>query len=263
MAEAEGHLRSLHRGDAETQGSSLRGATALITGGARRLGRHIALRLAREGAGVAISYHHSGGDAADTVRAARALGVRALAIQADASDPPQVDQMLAQVLATFSRLDVFIANAGAFRRTPLPEVSEADWDEMIRLNFQTALAPARRIGQHMRNNAGGCIVAIADVAGIRPWREYIPYSVAKSCVIALTEALAIELAPTVRVNAIAPGPILFPDDFDAAARQREINQTLLHRQGDPAQVAEAVVYLARNDYVTGTILPVDGGRLLA
>ncbi len=241
----------------------LRGATALITGGAHRLGRHIALRLAREGAHVAINYHHSGSDAADTARAADALGARSLTVQADASDPLQVEHMLARILATFSRLNVFVANAGAFRRTPLPEVSEADWDDMIRLNFQTMLLPAQRIGWHMRDNGGGCIVAIADVAGIRPWRDYIPYSIAKSCVVALTEALAIELAPSVRVNAIAPGPILFPDDFDAAARQREINQTLLRRQGDAAQVAEAVVYLARNDYVTGTVLAVDGGRLLA
>ena len=241
----------------------LRGATALITGGAHRLGRHIVLRLAQEGANVVINYHRSGSDAADTVRAAEALGVRALALQADASDPLQVEQMLAQVLSTFSRLDVFVANAGAFRRTPLPDVSEVDWDDMIRLNFQTMLVPAQRIGRHMRAHGSGCIVAIGDVAGIRPWREYLPYSVAKSCVVALTEGLAVELAPAVRVNAIAPGPILFPDDFDAAARQREINQTLLRRQGDPAQVAEAVLYLARNDYVTGTVLPVDGGRLLA
>jgi NAD(P)-dependent dehydrogenase (short-subunit alcohol dehydrogenase family) len=106
-------------------------------------------------------------------------------------------------------------------------------------------------------------VALADVAGIRPWANYAPYSVAKSCVIAYAKALANRLAPAVRVNCVAPGPILFPPSFDPEARRREISRTLLKRQGHPSQVSDAVLYLARSDYVTGAVVPVDGGRLLA
>jgi NAD(P)-dependent dehydrogenase (short-subunit alcohol dehydrogenase family) len=114
----------------------------------------------------------------------------------------------------------------------------------------------------MRDHGGGAIITFADVAALRPWAEYAPYCAAKAGVVALTQALAKELAPTVRVNAIAPGPVLFPDDFDAEARAREIGRTLLRRAGEPEHVADAVVTLLRNDYMTGVVLPVDGGRLL-
>ena len=110
--------------------------------------------------------------------------------------------------------------------------------------------------------SGGAIVALADVAAVRPWAEYVPYCVAKSCVVGLVRALAVALAPTVRVNAVAPGPVLFPEGFDPAAREREIARTVLRREGSAADVAAAVAFLAREDYVTGTLLPVDGGRLL-
>ena len=114
----------------------------------------------------------------------------------------------------------------------------------------------------MREHGGGCIVALADVAGIRPWADYLPYSVAKAGVIALTQGLAKALAPSVRVNAVLPGPVLFPDDFDPAAREREVARTLLKRAGSPRHVADAVLALVRNDYLTGVLLPVDGGRIL-
>jgi len=240
----------------------LRSATALITGGGHRLGRAIALELAEAGADVAITYLSSVAAARDTLRAIEAHGVRGLALRADASDDAQVTRMLDRVVAAFGRVDVWVANAGVFRRTPLAAATPRDWDDMIRLNFGTFLVPSRRIGPLMRRQGAGCIVALTDVAALRPWADYIPYCVAKRAVLALAQGLATRLAPQVRVNAIAPGPVLFPPDFPRAARAREIARTQLRRAGDPADIGAAVRYLATNDYVTGIVLPVDGGRLL-
>lgn len=240
----------------------LRGATALITGGAQRIGRAIALSLADAGADVAFTYFSSRAAAHDTRRAIEERGVRALAVQADAADDAQMARALAEIAVVFPRLDLWVANAGVFRRTPLARATERDWDDMLRLNFCTFLVPARRIGAQMRRQGAGCIVALADVAALRPWADYIPYCVAKRAMVALARDLARRLAPQVRVNAIAPGPILFPEDFPAKARARELARTQLRRQGDVHHITAAVRYLATNDYVTGTILPVDGGRLL-
>jgi NAD(P)-dependent dehydrogenase (short-subunit alcohol dehydrogenase family) len=241
----------------------LPGTTALVTGAAHRLGRQITLALAAAGANVVVHYKDSAAAAADTVRLARQSGVDALAVEADASDPQQVDRMLESIFARFARIDLFVANAGAFRRTPLATLGEADWDDMIRLNFDTFLVPAQRIGRRMQEQGAGSIIALADVAGVRPWAHYAPYSIAKSSVIAYARALARRLAPAVRVNCIAPGPILFPPAYDLDAQRREISRSLLKRQGDPRHISDAVLYLARSDYITGTLLPVDGGRLLA
>lgn len=240
----------------------LRNATALITGGAHRLGRAITLALAQAGANVVINYHRSAAAAEETAAAARAAGVRALLLPADMADGGQVEGAVTQVYDTFARIDLLVANAGAFRRTPFATLTDRDWDDMTRANLDTFLRPARIIGRHMYEQGHGCIIAMADVAGLRPWAGYAPYSVAKSGVIALAQSLAVELAPRVRVNAIAPGPILFPVDQDDAAYQREIARTLLARPGDASNISDAVLFLARNDYVTGIVLPVDGGRLL-
>lgn len=241
----------------------LSGRTALVTGGAHRLGRRITLALAGAGANVVVHYNDSAAAAEETVLLAREAGVDASAVQADASKPPQVERMLASVFARFDHIDLFVANAGVFRRTPISSLGEADWDDMLRLNFETFRVPVQRIARRMQEQGAGSIVALADVAGIRPWADYAPYSIAKSCVIAYARVLARRLAPAVRVNCIAPGPILFPPSYGLDARRREISRTLLNRQGRPEQIGDAVLYLARNDYVTGTVLPVDGGRLLA
>ncbi len=240
----------------------LRGAVAVVTGGARRLGQAIALALADAGANVVINYRNSARDADSTAAAARAKGVGAIAVQADAARADEVARLLDATLQAFGRVDVLVANAGTFRRTPLATLTEADWDDMMRDNLRAAFLCTHRFGLHLRAHGGGCMVLLADVAGLRPWVDYLPYSVAKAGVIALTQALAKELAPTVRVNVVAPGPVLFPDGFDPTVRQREIDRTLLGREGEARNVAEAVVSLVRNDYITGVVLPVDGGRLV-
>ncbi|MGD9763226.1 MAG: SDR family NAD(P)-dependent oxidoreductase [Candidatus Binatia bacterium] len=241
----------------------LRGATALITGGAHRLGRAIALGLAESGADVALTYFASAAAARETQTAIEQRGVRALTLRADASDDRQIAAALSTVSRRFGRLDLWIANAGVFRRTPLRSVTAADWHDMLRLNLGTFLVPARRIGPLMQRQGGGAIIALGDVAAEQAWTDYLPYSIAKRGVAALAVALARHLAPTVRVNVIAPGPVLFPPGFPAAARRREIRRTLLKRAGSAEDVVAAVRYLATADYVTGVVLPVDGGRRLA
>ncbi len=235
---------------------------AVVTAGAKRLGRAITQALAEAGYNIVITYRGSAGDADATAVGVRGLGRRAIAVQADVADAAQVAGVLATTLAEFGRVDVLVANAGAFRRTPVTTITESDWDDMLTGNLRTAFLCAHRFGLHMRDHGGGAIVTLADVAGLRPWADYLPYSVAKACVIALTQGLAKELAPAVRVNAIAPGPVLFPDGFDVAAKAREVSRTLLKRAGDPRNVADAVVALVSNDYITGAVLPVDGGRVL-
>jgi len=243
--------------------TDLHGAVAVVTGGARRLGAASALALAGAGCHVVINYRASSSEAERTAAQAREAGVRALTVQADVSRAADVASLLERTLAELGRVDILIANAGAFRRTPIDTLSESDWDDMLDNNLRTTFLCAHRFGLQMRAQGGGCVVTLADVAGMRPWIAYLPYCVAKAGVIALTRGLAKELAPTVRVNAIAPGPVLFPEDVDPDLRQRELARTLLQREGNPQHIADAVLALVRNDYLTGVVLPVDGGRVLS
>jgi len=239
----------------------LHGANVLVTGGAHRLGRAIALRLAGEGANLAIHYNRSGTAAEETRADALRRGVRCIAVAGDASDGSAMAAVAERVVTELGPLDLWVANAGTFRRTPVARVDAATWDEMWRGNFLTFARSAAVLAPLLQKR-GGSIVAIADVAAQRPWVDHLPYSIAKSSLVALVRRLAIDLAPSVRVNAIAPGPVLLPDDFPEDQRQREIERTLLRREGDADNVASAVVELAANDYVTGVLYPVDGGRLI-
>jgi NAD(P)-dependent dehydrogenase (short-subunit alcohol dehydrogenase family) len=241
----------------------LRGKVALVTGGAHRVGRSIVLELAARGAHVAINYHRSEKAALDTERCAAGFGVGAMRVRADAADPAQVSDMIAAVESRLGPIAFLVASAGVFRRTPINAVTERDWDEMMRGNFEVFRVPAAAIAATMQQRGGGAIVAIADVAAVRPWADYIPYCVAKSRVLNHARRLAVALAPAVRVNSVLPGPVLFPPDYPEVERQQEISRTLLRRGGHPEEVARVVAFLLENDYLTGVELPVDGGRLLA
>ena len=243
--------------------TDLRGQVAVVTGGARRLGACVALALARAGCKLVVHYRSSREAALATLADAQAAGAEAITVAGDLTQPREADALLDATLQHFGCADILIANAGTFRRTPIDTLSTTDWDEMLDANLRATFLCALRFGLHMRRAGRGSIVALADVAGLRPWADYLPYSVAKAGVIALTQGLAKALAPQVRVNAVAPGPVLVPDDFDQAAHDREVARTLLRRAGHPEHVASAVLELLRNDYITGVLLPVDGGRLLA
>jgi pteridine reductase len=239
----------------------LHGSVALVTGGAHRLGRAIALGLGQAGANVVVHYNRSADPAQLVVKELELLGVQARAVGGDLSRIGEVERVVDAAVEDWGRLDVLVNNAGIWGSTPLGTVTEQRWDELLDTNLRSAFFTAQRAAPALRA-AGGAIVNIADVGALRPWLNHTPYLVSKGGIITLTEALAKELAPDVRVNAVAPGAVLLPDDWTPEQAERSTRNILLKRLGRPEDVAQAVVYLAQADYVTGVILPVDGGRRL-
>jgi NAD(P)-dependent dehydrogenase (short-subunit alcohol dehydrogenase family) len=239
----------------------LNGRVALVTGGAHRLGKAIALALARAGAHVAIHYHRSAAQAEATLAEMRAMGVEATAIQGDLTVVAEVERVVDAALARWGQLELLVNSAGIWGATPLGSVDEARWAELLDTNLRSAFFAVQRAAPALRA-ARGAVVNIADASALRPGRNYTPYLVSKGGLLTMTEALAKELAPEVRVNAVAPGPVLLPDDWTPAQAERAARSVLLRRLGSPEDVAQAVVYLAGADYVTGVILPVDGGHRL-
>ena len=242
----------------------LNGKVALVTGGARRVGRAIALALAGRGTHVAISYRTSRADAEATVRELRGRSVQALAIRADVSRAADVKRLVAQTVKRLGRLDVLINNAAVFYKTPWATLTERQWNHTIDTNLKGPFLCALAAGRAMQRQGGGKIINIADWAGIRPYNDYLPYCVSKAGVIALTKTLAKALAPKVQVTAIGPGPVAMPEDFSAEERARIIKRVPLQRTGSPADIANTVLFLIEGtDFMTGSLVLVDGGQLIA
>ena len=241
---------------------NISGKIALVTGGAKRVGKAIVQALAARGCHLVVHYHRSQAQAQETVRALRAAGHRALAVQADITKEDQVEAMVEAAIAHFGRIDILVNNAALFYRTPVETLTIEDWGRVMDVNLTGTFLCAHKIGLRMREWGWGHIINIADVAGERPWADYIPYSVSKACVLTFTQGLAMELAPQVMVNAVIPGPVLFQDDTPDNVRQREIDKTLVKRAGSPQDVAQVVVFVAESDYSTGASFHVDGGRSL-
>ena len=243
----------------------LKSRSVLITGG-RRIGSAIAIELARRGGDVALTFNRSREEAEATVAAVRALGRRAIAIEADLSDPAACARAVAKTVEAFGRLDVLVNMASRYRAKPFGELTQQDWDEQLAIDLSAAFHSARAAVPHLRASDGGRIVNFADwvAASRRPrYRGFLPYYVAKAGVIALTEALALELAPDrILVNAIAPGPILAPDDLEAAEAAEVVKGTPLGRWGGEAEIVKAVMLLVETDFITGETIRVDGGRHL-
>jgi NAD(P)-dependent dehydrogenase (short-subunit alcohol dehydrogenase family) len=241
---------------------NLSGKVALVTGGAKRVGKAIVQALAARGCKLVVHYHTSQTDADETVRELHATNTEAMAAQADITQEAEVERMIAAAVARFGRIDILVNNAAVFFRTPVDTLTLEEWEQVLEVNLTGTFLCAQKIGLRMREWGWGHIINIADVAGLRPWVNYIPYSVSKACVITLTQGLAMELAPQVMVNAIVPGPVLFQDDTPETVQQREIDKTLVKRAGTPEEVAEVVVFVAESDYSTGSLFHVDGGRAL-
>ncbi|HET8578176.1 MAG TPA: SDR family oxidoreductase [Methylomirabilota bacterium] len=232
---------------------------ALVTGGAVRVGRAIALALGRAGADVAIGYRRSGVPARRTVRELRALGVRAVALHADLGRPAEARALVAAAVRRLGRLDVLVNNAAVFVRTPLATTTPAQFDRLMAVNVRGAFfcsqAAARMMGRR-----GGRIINIADVGAERAWPGYIPYCISKAGVIMLTRGLAAALAPRVQVNAVSPGVVLLPEGFSRTASRRLRARIPMARHGTPEDVAAAVRFFASCPaYITGQVLHVDGG----
>jgi len=241
--------------------TALAGKVALITGAARRVGAEIARTLHASGAAVAVHYRSSGADARELAAALNAARAgSAVALQADLLDVARVAHLAAAVHTAFGRLGILVNNASTFYPTPLGEIDERAFDDLVGSNLKAPLFLAQAAAP-LLTEAQGLIVNLVDIHGMRPLRRYPVYSTAKAALIMLTKSLARELAPRVRVNAVAPGPVMWPQDADRELQERIVARTLLGRSGSPSDVARAVRFFATDaPYVTGQILAVDGGR---
>jgi pteridine reductase len=247
-----------------TSSQPLGGRTALVTGGARRIGAIITRTLHERGCNIVLHYRSSATQAqalAAELNAARAHSVAL--VQADLLEVQRAPAVVQASVEAFGQLDILINNASTFYGTPVGEISEAQWNDLIGSNLKAPLFLAQAAASALRITRG-LIVNLVDIHGMRPLRRYPVYSVAKAGLIMLTKALARELAPHVRVNGVAPGPVLWPEDgMDSELQEKILQRTLLRRAGSPQDVARAVAFFASDaPYVTGQILAVDGGRSL-
>lgn len=237
---------------------------ALVTGGAKRVGRAIALALADRGYHVAVHFLSSRKEATGTVSAITRKRKQAQVFQADLTSVSDIQLLIRNVLKKFGQLDVLVNNAAVFHKTPFHTISEKEWDFFMSTNLKSVFFCSKMAAEHMLKRKGGKIINIADWSGLRPYKSYIPYCVSKAGVIALTKALAVTLAPKIQVNAVAPGPVLLPEDFSKKEKQAIIQKTPLRRIGTPEAVAKAVCFLAEDaSFTTGSVIFVDGGRLIA
>ena len=235
----------------------LDGKTALVTGAAKRIGSAIALELARSGSDIALHYHTSSDDARTTAGEIEHLGRRCETFQADLSDPKQIADLFDAVPETFGCIDVLVNNAAICERTPLESLTPEQWDRHFDLNARAAALCISKAAPLMTR--GGVIINIADVSGDSPWAGYPAYCASKAALLALTRSAAKALAPTIRVNAVSPGAVLWSDGIPDQQRRRVLEHIPMKRTGTPQDIAAAVLLLAQNDYITGQNIRVDGG----
>jgi pteridine reductase len=240
---------------------------ALITGsGRRRVGNVVAAALARRGFSIALHYNRSADEAKQSVEELRRDGADAEAFEADVSQEADVEWMFEQLRERFGRLDVLVTAAAVFSPKPLENVTAEDVRRQFEVNTLGTFLCCRRAGLIMAEQPeGGSIVTMGDWATQRPYPDYAAYFVSKGAIPTLTRTLAVELSkrnPAVRVNCILPGPVMLPENLDSHETKGAIDGTLVKRIGSPQNVAQAVISLIENDFITGVCLPVDGGRML-
>lgn len=232
---------------------------ALVSGAGRRVGRAIALALGRRGMHVAVHYNGSEDGARETATTIVDAGGQASLVRADLSVAGGPESMVRDAVDSLGGLDLLVNSAAVMRRTPIGEVTVEEWDAMFALNLRAPFFAAQAAAPALRASKGS-IVNIADLAAFESWPAYVPHGISKAGVVQMTRALARALAPDVRVNAIAPGAVMLPDEWTEADARRMTETTPLRRLGSPEDVAQAVLYLHDAGYVTGETLIVDGGR---
>jgi NAD(P)-dependent dehydrogenase (short-subunit alcohol dehydrogenase family) len=242
----------------------LDGQVAVVTGAAKRIGRSVALRLAAEGAAVVVNYATSKTDAEGVVREIASKGARAIAVQGDVTRRADVKKLMAATEGEFGRIDILVNNAGMFFPAKFEELTEEQWDRIMNVNLKSQYLCAQEAAPAMKKRGRGRIVNLASLGGLLAWPAYTHYCVSKAGVIMLTRCLARALAPEILVNSVAPGTIEFPgDEIRQAEHMKDyIEQVPLHRTGRGEDIAEAVAYLVKSDFVTGQTIAVDGGRML-
>ncbi|GBD39195.1 3-oxoacyl-[acyl-carrier-protein] reductase FabG [bacterium HR37] len=241
---------------------------AIVTGGAKRIGKEISLELAKLGANIVVNYNKSEKEAKEVVRLIEQTGKEAIAVKSDISNSKEANHLVDTTLNHFGRLDILVNNAAVFFKTPLFDITEKEWDTFMNVNLKGAFLCSQKAAKAMLDsiegeNEYGKIVNIADAAGgFKGWKDYIPYCVSKAGLIMLTKGLAKALAPRIHVNAVAPGPVLLPEYCSDEEKDKIAHTTLLKRLGTPRDIAKAVTFLIDSDYITGEVIVVDGGSLI-
>jgi len=234
---------------------------ALVTGGAVRVGRAISLGLAEAGYDVAVNYHSSDGEARSVAQQIRDMGQRCLVVGGDVSRKEEVEAIAREVGSTFGRLDLLVNNASIFPRRPLLEVEEEEWDRVMEVNLKGPFLMVRATAELLTASEGS-IINLVDLSAFQPWVDHPHHAVSKAGLLQLTRVMARAMAPRVRVNAIAPGAVLLPDDYDEEQRVRSRKAAALGTLGSPEDVVRTVLFLDRSPFITGEVVVVDGGRLL-
>jgi NAD(P)-dependent dehydrogenase (short-subunit alcohol dehydrogenase family) len=238
----------------------IKNKTAIITGGARRVGKAITLALAHAGANVVINYNTSRDEAEQTLNEVRAFGVKAIAVQADIGQFDQVRVLANAAIEQFGAVDILVNGAAPFEQTPMPTNDLADWHRITNILIHGTMYLANSVAPQMIKRGSGVIINIVDLYAWHPRKNFAAHSVGKAGMLQLTRQLALEYAPNVRVNAVAPGPVLPPPEFTPERIALTAARTLLNRWGTPQDVADAVLFLVRADFITAQTIVVDGGE---
>ena len=241
----------------------IKGSVAIVTGAAKRIGKSIALSLARKGANIILHYHHSEEEAHETARLIEKEGVRVFCIQANLSDVQQLERFVAESNAKAGAIDILVNSASQFKETAFETISEADWNAHLDVNLKAVFFLSLAVAKSMLAQKRGKIVNIIDAHICRPYLHYLPYLVSKSGLLGLTYCLARELAPHIQVNAISPGPVLMQPSWGPDTVQEIIDSVPLHRIGSPEDIASGVIFCVEgSDFMTGAVIPIDGGQRL-
>jgi pteridine reductase len=236
------------------------GKVALITGSSKRIGRETAVELARRGARLAVHYRSDEAGARETLRLVESAGSSGAILRAELTDIKAVETMFGQLEHQLGRLDILVNNASSFDPAVFDATTETLWDVQMNSNAKAPFFIAQYAARLMSKQEQGKVVNLVDVAGDTIWPGYLAYSISKAALIAINRGLAKALAPRIQVNGVAPGPVLFPEHYTQDQKHLAIDRTLLKRAGSARDIVNAIVFLIENDYITGEVIHVDGGR---
>ena len=238
----------------------LENKVALVTGAGVRIGQAVAVKLGQLGMRLVIHYHHSEEGAKQTIQRLPGKKSRHLVLQADLKDVSAIKELVHKAEKQVGPVSVLVNNAAEFFPTPLFSATEEEWDHLLALNLKAPFFLSQALGEKMKSSGEGKIINMVDVSAERPWKSFLPYCASKAALISLTKGLARALSPEVQVNGIAPGTVLPPPEHIGMDLNASVENSLLKRIGKAEDILQAVEYLLQSDFVTGTILPVDGGR---
>lgn len=237
-------------------------SVVLITGAATRVGRYVARHLAERGAGIAFSYYLEDEPWEEAKAEFEAYGRSSFARQVEIRDREQVVNLIHGTVQALGRLDVLINSASVWLKSPMMEISEADWDLAMEVNVKGPFMCSQAAAKVMQEQGAGVIINITDISAFQVWEGYAHHAASKAALVSLTKYMAMELAPTIRVNAIAPGTVMLPEGASDAKRAWAVSKSVLGRIGSPEDVARMAEFLIENDFITGSVHFVDGGRAL-